>query len=186
MALHWRKRLFIEEYVAHPELNAAEVAARCGYERKYAKNRAWELLHDPQVKAAIEQKQQQLLAKVNLTAEAVIKDILAARQRCVEAGDGAWQTQGRLKCDELLGKYLGMWQEKLEVTAIDEIAERLRKARANAGIVIEAEEPKMEGVPQLEESSQPTEKDTPGDPPPLNPVRADQRTEPEDWVERLL
>ena len=142
MTLHWRKQLFIEEYVAHPELNAAEVAVRCGFEPKYAKNRAYEMLQNPEVKAAIEHRQKELLAKLQLTAEDVIKDILAARQRCVDAGDGAWQTQGRLKCDELLGKYLGMWQERvdLEVDFGERLAERLQKAREQAGRVVEGQE----------------------------------------------
>lgn len=180
MALHWRKQLFVEEYVAHPELNGAEVAARAGYERKYAKNRAWELLNDPEVKSAIEHKQQQLLEKISLTAEDVVKDILAARQRCVEAGDGAWQTQGRLKCDELLGKYLGMWQEKVELTTMDEMTERLKRAREQAGIAtgVPVEPLLLEAAttvqPQKEVAAVPPSEETTTEP------------EPEDWVDRLI
>lgn len=133
MSLHWRKQLFVAEYVAHPELNATQVAERCGYTGAHVKNRAYELLRDPEVKAAIEHAQRQLLDRVELKAEDVIKDILAARQRCVEAGDGAWQTQGRLKCDELLGRYLNMWQEKIEISFAEGLAEKLRRARAQVG-----------------------------------------------------
>lgn len=141
MALHWRKQLFVAEYVAHPELNATQVAERCGYTGAHVKQRAYELLRDPEVKAAIEHSRQQLVAKIELTAEDVIKDILATRQRCVQNGDCAWAVAGRLKCDELLGKYLKMWEDKIEFSFADDLAARLKKAREQVGRGEEPEEP---------------------------------------------
>jgi Terminase small subunit len=178
VSLHWRKQLFVAEYVAHPELNASEVAIRCGFEPKYAKNRAYELLRNPEVKAAIGHAQQQILAKVELTAEDVIRDILATRQRCVEAGDGAWQTQGRLKCDELLGKYLDMWQEKVEVSFAGALSDRLKKARAQVGRSVELapkllpEMVELEPVAKVEEAVRETHRVEPS------------MTEQEDWVQK--
>jgi phage terminase small subunit len=191
MSLHWRKRLFIEEYVAHPELNAAEVAVRVGFEKKYAKNRAWELLNNPEVKAAIEHKQRDLLEKISLTAEDVVKDIMATRQRCVEAGDGAWQTQGRLKCDELLGKYLGMWQEKVEGPNMDELVARLKVARKNAGLVQVGGSHEYRAPVLIEAGSATAPKslirneDAPVDYPARGITSDPPPEEPEDWVAKL-
>ena len=95
---------------------------------------------------------------------------------------GAWQTQGRLKCDELLGKYLGMWTDKVEVTAIDELSERLKKAREQAGIV-----PEISRSPALLEAAPPsTEINTEEPDIPLPTEEEPPPAEPEDWVERLL
>lgn len=189
MSLHWRKRLFIEEYVAHPELNAAEVAVRVGFEKKYAKNRAWELLNNPEVKSAIEHKQRDLLEKISLTAEDIVKDIMAARQRCVEAGDGAWQTQGRLKCDELLGKYLGMWHEKVEGPNMDELVARLKAARQNAGLVQVGSSQEYR-APALLEAAPPgvikDKEDAPVDHPAHGTTSDPPPQEPVDWVSRLF
>lgn len=177
MSLHWRKQLFVAEYVAHPELNATQVAERCGYTGAHVKNRAYELLRDPEVKAAIEHAQRQLLDRVELKAEDVIKDILAARQRCVEAGDGAWQTQGRLKCDELLGRYLNMWQEKIEISFAEGLAEKLRKARSLVrGEKTVESEARLLPAPVEAEPVAEAEKE----------VTVSVAVEPEDWVERLV
>jgi hypothetical protein len=185
VSLHWRKQLFVAEYVAHPELNATQVAERCGFTGAHVKTRAYEMLRDPEVKAAIEHAQREVLAKVEVTAEEVVRDILAARQRCVEAGDGAWQTQGRLKCDELLGKFLGMWQEKVEVSFAEALAERLKKARHHvAGSNIEEPEPKALPAPVEAELVAQEEEDEVSRPE-ANGIGLPQE-EPEDWVERLL
>lgn len=134
MSLHWRKQLFVAEYLAHPELSATEVARRCGYTGEHVKQRAYALMRDAEVRAAIEHGQQRRLEGVELNANEVIQDILAARQRCVENGDYAWAMAGRLKCDELLGKYLKMWgDDKVELSFTDALTERLRKAREQVG-----------------------------------------------------
>ena len=92
-------------------------------------------------KATIEHAQKQLLDNVELTAQNMIKDILATRQRCVENGDYARAVAGRLKCDELLGRYLKMWEEKVENNFTDTLLERLQKARKQVGKSAEVEEP---------------------------------------------
>ena len=184
MTMHWRKQYFVAEFLAHPELNPTQVAERVGYTGAHVKNRAYELMRDPEVKAAIEHGKQQILAKLEVTAEEVIRDILATRQRCVEAGNGAWQTQGRLKCDELLGRHLGMWQDKTELTFVDALTERLRKARANVAKALEPveSEPKTLSAPvEVKPVAQPEEA------PVERPASSETpQAEPEDWVERLF
>jgi hypothetical protein len=159
MPHHWRKQLFVAEYVAHPELSATQVAERCGFTGPHVKTRAYELMRNPEVKAAIEEKQKELLDKVELKAEDVIKDILATRQRCIEEGAGAWQTQGRLKCDELLGRYLRMWEESEPKTVEGEL-----KALPAPVEIKPVEVPRPRVVEATQEEPEPAQ----------------------DWVERLL
>lgn len=183
MSLHWRKQLFVAETLAHPELDATDVARRCGYTGAHVKQRAYALMRDPEVKAAVEHGRQQILAKVELTAQDVIKDILAARQRCVENGDSAWAMAGRLRCNELLGRYLKMWEEeKVEVNVgVELLAERLRQARDQVGRPAEVEAPQVE-VKALPARAEPVERE------PIKEEVAPQiHSEPQkDWVEKYV
>lgn len=182
--MHWRKKMFVAQYLAHPELSPAEIAERCGYKGQNLKQRAFVLLRDPEVKEAIQQGQKQILAKLEITAQDVVQDIIDTRQRCVENGDVAWATNLRLKCDELLGKYLGMWTERTEVTFFDGLAERLRKARENVGRVIEGSEEKKPPASLAEPAlrEEPVAEEVVGPSPEPVVVYED----PVDWVDRLL
>jgi hypothetical protein len=182
VSLNWRKQLFVAEYLAHPGLNATDVARRCGYTGPHVKTRAYELMRDPEVKAAIEHGQNLRLEEVELTAQDVVKDILAARQRCVEAGNCAWAMVGRLKCDELLGRYLKMWEEKVEVNFADGLAERLRKAREQ---VVKPGEPQaVTSEPKALPPTPEPESVPKGEPTARTEVAPP--VEQEDWVEKYL
>jgi hypothetical protein len=178
--MHWRKQYFVAEFLAHPELNPTQVAERVGYTGAHVKNRAYELMRDPEVKAAIEHGKQQILSKLEVNAEDVVRDILQTRQRCVEQGNTAWAVNGRLKCDEMLGKYLGLWQERTEVTFVDALAERLQKARANVARTMELKgsEEKLLPAPISKPvviEQEPTKRET-----------VEVPEQPMDWVDRLL
>ncbi len=190
MTLHWKKQLFVAEYVAHPELNATEVAKRCGHVGEHVKLRAYEILRDPDVKAAIEEKQRKILGKVDVTVEDVINDIKATRRRCIEEGASAWATQGRLRCDELLGRYLKMWEEpKVGIDVTVDLAERLQKARlqVEGHVVGDGEEPKALPAAKVEVEPMFSR-------PKVEPARdfcptgkpAEEPQEYDDWVGRLL
>jgi hypothetical protein len=134
MALTKRRQLFVTEYLANPKQPAAWAAVRAGFSQKRARETASELLKDPEIKAAMEHQLMKRLEKIEITERTVLLDILGARERCIEAGSGAWQTAGRLKCDELLGKYLKMWVEKVEIGIDDALMERLVAGRKRAGL----------------------------------------------------
>jgi phage terminase small subunit len=134
MGLTKRRQLFVTEYLANPKQPAAWAAVRAGFSEKQARETASELLKDPEIKAAIEHQLMKRLEKIEINEKNVLLDILAARERCIEAGAGAWQTTGRLKCDELLGKYLKMWVERVEVGLEEELIQRLTAGRKRAGL----------------------------------------------------
>jgi len=66
------------------------------------------MMRDPEVTKLIVDKMESIFKKLDVTAEAVIEDIVKARESAIEAGNIAWAVSARLKCDELLGKHLGM------------------------------------------------------------------------------
>jgi len=134
VALTKRKLLFVAEYLADPKGNARQAVIRAGFSEKRANVTASELLKDPEVKAAIEHKRDLHLKKLDVDAKMVIVDILSARERCIEAGSAAWAIAARLKCDELLGRYLKMWTEKIELGFEEEIMKRLEAGRKRASL----------------------------------------------------
>ena len=134
MALTKRRQLFVAEYLSDPKCNGTQAAIRAGFNEQRAKVTACELLKDPEIKAAIEQKRNKRLEKLDIDANLVLADILSTRDRCIEAGVGAWQIAARLKCDELLGRYLKLWTEKIELGADDALMDLLRAGRKRAGL----------------------------------------------------
>jgi phage terminase small subunit len=134
MALTKKKRLFVAEYLADPKGNARQAVIRAGFSVKRANVTASELLKDPEMKAAIEHKRNEHLKKLEIDAKMVLTDILQTRERCIEAGTAAWAITHRLKCDELLGRYLKLWTEKIEVGFGEEIMKRLEAGRKRAAL----------------------------------------------------
>lgn len=87
---------------------------------------------------------------------------------------------GRLKCDELLGRYLDMWKPDVEVNVIDELSERLRKARLQVERSVELEPKLLPEAVELEPVAT-VEVVTP-------PTSTEVEPSPEeydDWVARL-
>jgi phage terminase small subunit len=134
MALTKRKQLFVAEYLADPKSNGAQAVIRAGFSEKRAKVTASELLKDPEIKAAIEHKQNQRLAKLDINANLVLAGLLELRDRCVEAGSGAWQTAGLLKVYELLGRHLKMFTDKVELGFDEELVKRLEAGRKRVAL----------------------------------------------------
>ncbi len=134
MALTKKKQLFVAEYLADPKANATQAVIRAGFSEKRAKITASELLKDPEIKAAIQSKQERRLAKLEIDANLVLAGLLELRDRCREAGSGAWQTAGLLKVYELLGRHLKMFTEKIEVGFDEELMKRLEAGRKRAGL----------------------------------------------------
>src|SRR5262249_10173072 len=81
-----RRQLFVAELLANPGKPAAWAAVRAGFSEKRAKETASELLKDPEIKAAIEQKLTSKFEKVEISEKLVISGLLRAIERCVEAG----------------------------------------------------------------------------------------------------
>ena len=116
-----KQALFCKEYIV--DLNSTQAAIRSGYSEKTAKVIGCENLTKPYIRAEIDKLQQIRAEKVNITAEDVLKDILDTRRACeenmlvgTEFGDKLDSTaiNGRNKANELLGKHLKLFTDKVE------------------------------------------------------------------------
>src|SRR5215470_17755879 len=134
MSLTKRRQLFVSELLANPGKPASWAAIRAGFSEKRARETASELLKDPEIKAAIENKLTSKLEAVEINEKLVLTGLLRTIERCIESGSGAWQTNGILKAYEMLGRHLKMWTDQLEVDLGPAIREALLAGRKRAGM----------------------------------------------------
>lgn len=108
-----RQRRFAEEYVL--DFNGAAAVTRSGYSAKYPNRTAYELLHNPAVKAAIDQLTEKNASKSTLKPEYVLNKI----QRTIEKAELANNHNAVLRGCELLARHLGMFIDRTELTGKD-------------------------------------------------------------------
>ena len=68
-----RERIFVREYLV--DLNATQAAIRAGYSRRSASRNTHRVLNRPRVKAAIEAAMAERAAKLEITAERVLREL---------------------------------------------------------------------------------------------------------------
>jgi phage terminase small subunit len=146
VALTKKQQMFVTEYCADPQCGKEEAARRAGFSRNRAAITACELMKNPEVQREIERRLTKKLDKLETTQESVLQELHAIIEAAKEAGAGHWQMQARLKATELLGKYLKMFTEKVEVGPSDALMELLLEGRKRAGLVT--------AVPALPEGGQ--------------------------------
>ena len=105
--LNPKQRAFTVEYMK--DKNATQAAIRAGYSPKTAYSQGFDLLKKPEVQQAIEEMEKKAQARAGITVEKIVDRInkIAEDPNCLP--------RDRLKADELLGKYLGMFTEKVEM-----------------------------------------------------------------------
>lgn len=101
-----KQRLFVEAYLANP--NGTEAARKAGYSGNDNALGviAFENLRKPKMTELLEQR----VAKFSITADEVLSDLVAIKNSEEE------RTSDRLKALELLGKYLKLFTERVEVS----------------------------------------------------------------------
>ncbi|NMM07409.1 terminase small subunit [Polaromonas sp.] len=135
MELKGKQADFVREYLV--DLNATQAAIRAGYSPKTARSIANENLTKPDIQAAIERERQKLAERTELSQDEVIRGIRETISRCNQAeavcdasgkpvmvttpaGDLApayrFEPMAVLRGWELLGKHLGMFTNRHEVT----------------------------------------------------------------------
>lgn len=96
-----KRQIFVEEYVR--TLNATQAALAAGYKGVRARQRGWELLHDPdlsrQIETALAQRTQQCRVDTQLVIEQTLKLAL----------DTSVPARDRVKALDLLGRYTQAW-----------------------------------------------------------------------------
>jgi phage terminase small subunit len=139
--------LFARAYVQ--DFNASAAAERIGKNKSFAAT----AMRNEYVKQRIEQLQRELSRKLDVSAEYVISTIVDTIERCkqaqlvtdkhgnaltIENSTGelvpayTFDAKAVLRGCELLGKHLGLFSDKVEVTVNTDTAERLMRARLRA------------------------------------------------------
>ena len=108
MALTAKQQMFVKEYLV--DLNATQAAIRAGYSKKTAEVQGHELLKKTLVAAAIQKQMDKRSKKIDITAEDVLSSIKDIRDKTLEAE--RWNEA--LKANEMLGKHLRLFTDKLE------------------------------------------------------------------------
>lgn len=128
--LNKRQLLFCAEYII--DLNATASYKRAGYTAKgnAAEVNAHRLLSNTKIQAYIQQLMSKRAKKVEISAEDVLKDILDTRNTCkdnmmIQGENGEYidntALNGRNKANELLGKHLKLFTDKVEVESKGEL-----------------------------------------------------------------
>ena len=128
-----RHRLFVDCYLADPDLNAKRAAITAGYSQKSASSIASQLMQRPDIKAAIELEQKERIVRTGVDVDYVIGSLLDAMEMArgnlpvtiTKTEDGVDVVKKIKKTNlmamnrtaELLGKHLGIFVEKQEIEA---------------------------------------------------------------------
>jgi phage terminase small subunit len=128
MALNARQQLFVAHYLKHK--NATEAAKAAGYSAKSAYSTSSRMLENAEIKAAIQEKVQNLVDKLGIGPEYVLNSLKEVAERCkqgipveefdpvskqmVKTGEWKFEHQGANKALELIGKFQKMWTDKTE------------------------------------------------------------------------
>lgn len=102
-----KQRAFTVEYIK--DKNATQAAIRAGYSEKTAYSIGVQLLKKLEIMQAVEELQKAAEVRAGITVEKIVERINHI------AEDPGTAPRDRLKADELLGKYLGMFTEKVDI-----------------------------------------------------------------------
>jgi len=115
--------MFVKEYLV--DLNATQAAIRAGYSEHTAKDIGCENLAKPNIQQAIQESMDKRAQKVDISAENVLQSILDIRDTCTskigitskvtgeQLGETMIDVSGALKANELLGKHLMLFTDKV-------------------------------------------------------------------------
>ena len=142
-----KQAAFVAEYLV--DLNATQAAIRAGYSARTANEQAARLLVNVSVAAAVAAAQAQRAQRTEIDQDYVLSNLVEVTERCmqkwpvcnskgeqVQDGDGnniwAFNAQGANKALELIGKHLGMFTDKLQVSGSLDLAGAIEEGRKRA------------------------------------------------------
>lgn len=141
-----KQQRFVEEYIK--DLNATQAAIRAGYSARNAGKKGPELLTIAHVAQAISEAKTARTERTLVTADYVVLNLKRIAERCMERrpvlnskgeqvigedGKPAWvfDSKGATRALELLGKHIGIFTDKVEVSgALDMNALEAGRKRA--------------------------------------------------------
>jgi len=127
MRLTTMQELFVRALLADPKRNTRAAVIRAGYSQRRARDTARELLANPEVQLAIHEKEIAALEAADVDAAYVIMGIRDVIERCRGLGR-AFNPVSALKGFELIGRYLKLWTDKVELNDVGDLADRIRAA----------------------------------------------------------
>ena len=104
-----KRKAFVQEYMV--DLNATQAAIRAGYSTITAKVTGHRLLTNDNVIDALSKAQERKATQAQITAA----DVLKMLHREATAGDVDQPNAARIKAQELIGKHIGMFTDKVQV-----------------------------------------------------------------------
>lgn len=132
--LNPKQLLFVKEYLK--DLSGVEAVLRAGYKMsvRSAGAHAARLLADGRIAALVQAGMDRRAEKCDITAADILESIVEVRERClqkvpvmrrvdgklvqkIEDGHGVWEfdSRGALKANELLGKHLKLFTDRVEI-----------------------------------------------------------------------
>ena len=129
MALNAKHEIFCQEYLK--DLNGTQAAIRAGYSAKTAHVQASKLLSNPNISARVKELKAKRAEELELDAYWVLKRLKDISDRAmqaepvmvwdyeakemVESGEYTFDSNGANKATELIGKHIGMFDQKLQL-----------------------------------------------------------------------
>lgn len=126
-----KQERFCQEYIV--DYNGAQAAVRAGYAANSARKTASRLLTNADILARVRKLQREQTARLALTQDYVLQQLVDTYRCCrepepvlvydpdaggmVESGKYQFDSKGALRALELIGKHLGMYQDKLKLDA---------------------------------------------------------------------
>lgn len=111
-ALTHKQLAFVEHYLI--TLNAAEAVRRAGYNSKNPEKLGTELLHHPEMRRQIDDVLAKRTKKNEVSAQYVVEKLISIVENCESDNP-----QAALRGLELIGKHLGMYRDRQEISGPD-------------------------------------------------------------------
>lgn len=108
-----KERRFVDEYLV--DGNATRSAIAAGYAQKQAAKTGSEMLRKPRIRVLLEAARLEQQQRTQITADRVFTDLYRIAEKAEKAGEFPAATRAL----ELVGKHLGMFRDKVELTGKD-------------------------------------------------------------------
>ena len=130
-----KQEAFCQQYIV--DYNGTQAAIRAGYSERTARSQAADLLAKPDILARVRELQAEQTARLCVTADWVVQQLVDVYTRAmqaepvtafdydakelIETGEYQFDSRGACRALELIGKHLGMYQDKLRVDGLTQV-----------------------------------------------------------------
>ena len=124
-----KQELFCQEYIV--DYNGTKAAIRAGYEERSARQMASRMLAKDNIRSRVRELQAEQVKRLAVSQDYVVQQLVSVYKKCSEpeqvmewdgeaheymaTGKYTFDSKGANKALELLGKHLGMYQDKVSV-----------------------------------------------------------------------